>query len=343
MPGLEVQVARHADDLAAWPDGPAFYGLPWLRFYERAVAATPRYVCVTRAGEPVASAICALDGYLYIPMRGRAREFVRRVFAPRVLMCEVPAMEQPGIWLDPAHAREAAPALAEALWALARAERRALVLIPYLDEALHASRAAWRGYLAGQSPEDDTCIALSGGRLEDFIAGLPGPKARKRLRQLPGRLEHAGMSVAQVPAGDPQTRGLFALVQAVHRHHGEPGSLWQPEAFDALACLPYASVTVVRAGDRPVACEALLVDREDATMKLFGMDYGASYRDFDTLTTFSHLPEVLALGVRRFWMGTTRVEKKVSHFGATRIPRYRWVRGIASYGWLLRAAGFRAG
>jgi hypothetical protein len=343
MPEFAVHIAASADQLPAWPAGPPFYGLPWLRFYERAIAQEPRYLLVTRDSEPAASAICALNAYLYIPgLSGALRRVVQRFFTPRVLVCEVPAMEQPGIWLHPAHGARAAPVLAQALLDLAAAERRPLVLVEYLTAELHAARAAWPGYVGQPWYEDDSCLHLQAATLEAWIAGLERPKARKRLRQMPARLRHAGMTVETIAPGAARAAELYPLVQAVHAHHDEPGSAWLPEAFDALALAPAASVTIVRQGARAVACEALLVDRQDAAMKLFGLDYTADYRDFDTLTTFSHLPELFERGVQRLWMGTTRVEKKISHFGAVRVPRYHRASGRGPYAWLLRAAGMRA-
>jgi hypothetical protein len=214
------------------------------------------------------------------------------------------------------------------------------VLLDYLDDAWLAVHRVCPGFL-WQASEDDMCLDLTATTLDAYLAALPA-EARGGLRRIRRQAERAGFCVERLdPAACPAS-DLYRLMQNVHARYGEAGSPYRPSVFADLALLPSTVLGVVRAKDRIVACGALLVDREDATLKLLGLDYSVSLRTLEMVLGLALIEAAGAAGVRRLWLGTTQQETKTKRFGARRVPRHTGVAGRGAYGALLRAAGLSA-
>lgn len=340
MCAYDVSIACSSNMLPdGWPAEP-FWGSAWLSFYEDAIVHTPRYLLLTRDGEAVGAAVCGLDTHLYLPYpAGAVRRLVQRFFRPRVLAVELPALEQPGVWLRPDYAAEATPRLADALLALAVESHRPLILMPYLDAQPQTTCNGWTGYLS-QPAENDACMAIEAASLEDYLAGLPRDM-RQDLRRTPRAAERAGLHVERIAPDDRRGPQLLALMAQVHHHFDEGTLPFLPGVLTALARLPYAALRIVHDGGRIYACGALLADGAVGTLKFFGLDYAARFHRLQALLYLAAIEDAIGAGVRRLWLGTTHAEEKTKVLGAVPVPRMRRASGRGWYRAMLYALGMR--
>ncbi len=282
---LDVQIAHSVDDVGqeAWDrlgQGRPFASYRWYRFGEKAMAyAQPRYVIVSRHGEPVARATFWLTKRELMPLASRGMNAVLHFLLRRwpLLICQSPISSAAvsGLILPEPPLRDAAlETLASAARDILYQVRGSFAIFSYVGED-EAALSGWPdGFVAGTTPGPGTQMAISWPDFDSYLADM-SKKRRYNIRRNMRLAAEEGIEVRTSP-GVTDVERAMELHHRVNEHFGAQTEPWMRGAFEHAHMVDAIWLTAERDG-RIVGCELMLGDGGTWFVTGLGMDYDVNY------------------------------------------------------------------
>jgi hypothetical protein len=277
---FDIQVARGITEIdqAAWDrlsGEKPFGGYRWYQFGEAAMqGCAPRYIVLSRSGEPVARAALWLKRREWLPVTSRlARRAADWLLERRPLLaCEAPIASAPGLVLpeEPSLRAEALETIASVALDVARQERASFVIFGYIDQA-GVRQPGWPGeYRAISYSDADTRLAIEWTDLGGWLRSL-AQSTRRNYKLHCKAAEELGIRITAHPAVSDVEQAL-ALVGNVERHHKVGPRPWSRSVLEN-AGLVDSTWIAAHVGERLLGCCSLVGDGEVQLATLLGLDY----------------------------------------------------------------------
>jgi predicted N-acyltransferase len=330
---LRAELVSRIQDLSAsaWDSiiGQRYlFSTRWYEFIESALFGyRPCFVLVYAGNRDLVAALGCRRHYYYVPTRSRLLKRLARglLRVLPLLSCETPLAEKSGFSFAPGMARpEIARVLFDGLAEAARQQGAFFTGLDYLDatESALVKQAVPDCWVSPLMP--DTFLDIRWSSLDEYVAQLDYRKrknARRELRQA----EEKGYKVERLAEFARYGAEFRALVQNVHRKHGEEELPVKPEVYElAERMLPETRALAVWHGGRIVACELIFRQGDQILPTLVGLDYAHGGMIY-ALLAYEEIRYAIESGARRIWMGTTGYAFK-ERLGCAQMPRYYGLR-----------------